>query len=156
MRRLISILVLSIFFVSCDKMPFVSSHKGRQVVDTIINYSKIDESPAFEACKQIFGNERTRCFRIQMRDLVTRHLKNLKLTSEHKLDTIFTINLMIDTTGTIHLAKNDFSVVFQNDVNDINNALDSIVALLPKLEPASKKDIYVNTVYKLPIRIYSK
>ena len=122
--------------------------------DTFVDFSRVDVSPAFKECQELLENtDKTNCFRANMRYRFTKALKAIKIGSDNEVDETITVILVINNKGKMTVTDILSSKKFKRNIPEFSRILDSIVSETPKLFPATKRGIPVNTEYKLPIKI---
>ncbi|QXP60294.1 M56 family metallopeptidase [Olleya sp. HaHaR_3_96] len=117
-------------------------------VELDVPFSKLDQSPMFEACQSITGkSQQKKCFS----DQVTRHVAtnfNIKLGKDLGLEKgVKRINVMfrIDKQGLV------YDVKARAPHPDLETEAIRVINTLPKITPAMHEGKTVNVTYALPI-----
>lgn len=144
--------ILVVILSSCS---FLEADKTNNtiVLDTIIDFTSVDLSPAFLNCESLIDDDRTVCFRQTMQDKMTLGLKDLSLVLEDELQETVMVVLTINSKGSVSLKKVIYPVYFEEKNIRFDHAIEKAIESLPKLAPAIKKGIPVATEYKLPVNI---
>lgn len=144
-----------VLFVSCD---YFSSSKNRnaQPLDTIVDFTKVDVSPSFKMCDKLIDDAKTKCFRANIHQQLTKNFKQIELTTEEDFNELINVNLLIDKQGEVSLKEITTSDLLQKLLPDLEVCIEKSISSLPKLSPAIKRGIPVTTQYKLPIKIKTK
>lgn len=145
-------LITILLFVSCDF--FSSSKKNKdQMIDTVIDFSKVDVSPSFSVCKNLMDEAKTNCFRKEIQQRITKELQLYNFVSNELIDEVVLIDLQISSKGKFELKD----ISSSNNIKEYLPKLDSVIRQsikkLPKITPGFKRGIPVSTQYQLPIRI---
>ena len=154
MRINYALFFIVFLLISCDYFPF--SAKEKQGLDTVIDYTQIDQSPTFPNCIQFQNKERAQCFREELQRRIASTLHSVHFTVVEELEETVYVHLVVSNQGKVQLKGIESS----SQVNDKLPALDSLVHAsiqqLPYIQPATKKSFTVTTQYKLPIKISVK
>ncbi|NVK52957.1 MAG: hypothetical protein HWD85_08485 [Flavobacteriaceae bacterium] len=128
-----------------------------QEVDTIINFTSVDASPTFNACKDIIDKEaKSNCFRTQLYKQVSVQLAKHRLVAKNPVDEMIQLEVIINSKGEIAIKKIESSSLIRENIIGLDSILNLSVKALPKIFPAIKRGIPVTTLYKLPIQIQVK
>ncbi|WP_075341057.1 energy transducer TonB [Tenacibaculum agarivorans] len=141
---------------SCDYISGKVNTSDSIANDTIVDFSTVDVSPWFKECSELLEDEKTNCFRTNVREKFTEELKLHDISSEQFINEVVTVILIIDKEGNMQVQDIDLSELIQEQIPQLPDVLDDIVANMPKLYPAIKRGIPVTTQYKLPINIKTK
>ncbi len=154
MRVVIFLLVL----ICCTSCRFFSLDisRNQQILDTIINFSKVDVSPSFSECKDKIDKAKNDCFRITIHQKIAASLAEYQLEIKDSIDEIIHVELLISSAGKINLIIINSSAKIQKELPRLDSLLKISVEGLPAIFPAIKRGIPVNTQYSLPIRIQLK
>jgi len=119
-----------------------------------INWKEVTVYPSIEECKGLTNKEQAReCFFTNITKIIQEKL-DIDVISLH-YPGVDTINVKITVSS---VAKITFEPQFPNDIHvDLKTKIDSIIQNrltgFPKIEPAQKEGIPVNTQFILPIVI---
>lgn len=149
------LILVCILFSSCEFFNF--KKKGnQQLIDTIVDFSKIDSSPFFLECKDKIDEDRLTCFRTTIHHKLSKNLAAHKIIIKDSIDEVLEVFLSIDSKGSIKLKDVYLSDNIKHQIPNIDSLLKVSVEKLPKIYPALKRSIPVTTQYRLPIRIQYK
>ncbi|CAL2105813.1 hypothetical protein [Tenacibaculum sp. 190524A02b] len=139
-------------FSSCDYFSF-SSKPQPILIDTIVDFTKVDNSPAFIACRNLIDTEKTNCFRKELHRKIANYLTSVNFTVEETIDETIFLHLQISNKGVILLKEIEASSYTLEQIPALDSLLKASIQKLPTITPATKRGIPVNTTYKLPIKI---
>jgi hypothetical protein len=150
------VVFLMIFCTSCENFPF-SKKQQKPVLDTIINFNEVDFSPSFKICDSIIEKEaKSDCFRTTIHQKIGEELQKQFFTIKDYVDEIVNVHLLIDAKGVVKLEQMEASEIIKEQLPTLDSLLAISIEHLPKIYPAIKRGIPVNTKYILPIRIQLK
>ena len=132
---------------------FFSKSNTDQALDTIIDFTKVDVSPSFNVCKRLLDKAKTDCFRINIQKFFIKRLQELNLIADNRIDETVYVVLTVNEKGRVSLKELVLSDAMLSHFPTIDLSIKEMVMDLPKLSPALKRGIPVNTEYKLPIHI---
>jgi hypothetical protein len=148
--------VLVIFCTSCDKFSF-SKNKDLQDLDTIVDFTSVDFSPSFKICDSIIDKkEIASCFRNTIHQKIGAELQKHYLTVKDSINEVIYVDVLISSKGEIIFDETSTSENIKEQLPKLDSILKESVKNLPKIHPAIKRGIPVNTKYRLPIRILLK
>lgn len=150
---------LFLFILICTSCKYFNLNKKSvlQEVDTIINFTSVDASPTFNACKDIIDKEaKSNCFRTQLYKQVSVQLAKHRLVAKNPVDEMIQLEVIINSKGEIAIKKIESSSLIRENIIGLDSILNLSVKALPKIFPAIKRGIPVTTLYKLPIQIQVK
>lgn len=151
-RLLFSFLLIITVGTSC-KRNIDASTDDLQVLDTIVDFSKVDVSPYFKICEKLLKEEKNKCFRLNIHKYFTQELKKLELTSKESINENIAVILLVDKKGNLSLKELHVSENITTMFPDLEASIIQIIERLPQLYPALKRGIPVTTEYNLPINI---
>ena len=143
---------MMITYTSCKDV-LTNKDNGGQVLDTLVNFTKVDTSPYFKVCENLLDEAKTNCFRMNVHKQITKHLQSLNLSFEEEEAFEMTVVLTINNTGNVSLKNILCASTFNKEVAVLKREINLAISNLPKLNPALKRGIPVATEYKLPIKI---
>lgn len=151
--RILALLLLLVLNTSCKYFTF-EKKSNLQAIDTIIDFSSVDASPTFLACKDFIEKEaRNNCFRTTIHKNISENLAKHQLEAKKPINEIISIDVIINNEGIVSVK----SVLSSDRIKASIKGLDSIigisVAALPTISPATKRGIPVATQYRIPIQI---
>lgn len=150
--RFFSFCLLLLLTTSCS---YFSSNKKveGQVLDTIVDFTKVDVSPSFSVCDKLIDEAKTKCFRANMHQQLTKRLRNFSFPINEIIDETIIVVLLINQSGKVSLQEVQSSDFIQEQIPDLLEFIEKSIDSLPKLQPAIKRGIPVVTQYELPIQI---
>lgn len=149
------LIIVCVLFSSCEFFNF-KKIENQQVIDTIVDFSKVDTSPSFVECKDKIDRERLACFRSTIHQKLSENLAIHQIKVKDSIDETISVFLSINSKGNISLKEVVSSDNIKTQISSIDSLLKISVDKLPKISPALKRSIPVNTEYQLPIRIIFK
>ncbi len=154
--RFASFCLLMLLCTSCEFFSFKKKSQ-LQEVDTIINYSAVDVSPKFDACKKLIDQEAiSNCFRTRIYNFLSQSLTQHKIEVRKPIDEEVKVEVIIDRKGNVSVKRIIASDLVKETIQNFDSLVTISVAKLPKLSPAIKRGIPVTTQYQIPIRIQVK
>jgi len=146
-------------FSSCDLIsPNKSSFDNFAILDTVVDYNKVDVYPLLKECNNCDTSlKQNQCFENEF-------VKNLeKITKKNKIeinkkvnDTVF-VDILIDNTGKISVAKIYQSPELLKTIPKFDSLIHQSIAQLPiAIQPSLKRGIPVNVKFKLPVVVSLK
>ncbi len=138
-------------FSACNY--FIPVDKNSQTLDTIIDFESVDLSPSFFICDALSGEDRTNCFRTKLQEKIANALQKHALTVEEDIDEMITVFLTINRKGKVELKEIKRSQLLKETLSSLDSLIDLSIKRLPRVSPAIKRGIAVNTEYQLPIRV---
>ncbi|TDQ22877.1 hypothetical protein [Tenacibaculum caenipelagi] len=150
--RYVLLLILVLLCTSCDFFSFTNKNK-EQAVDTIIDFTKVDVSPAFNKCKNLLNEAKTNCFRKEIHERIADKLQRYNFITHVAVDEEILINVVINPEGNFQLKNIQTSSIIKEQLPDLEKTIQAIINELPKVSPAIKRGVIVTTQYQLPIKI---
>lgn len=141
--------------VSCSYFSS-DAKKQTQLLDTIVDFTKVDVSPSFTICDSLIDDEKTACFRKEIHNRFAEELLKHPIKITDSINEVVTVFLLIDAKGKVSLKNIQSSEVIQKEIPMLDSLLIVSVNNLPVLQPAIKRGIPVATQYQLPIKIQLK
>ncbi len=139
--------------LSCSYVESAFQKTPTPVLDTVVDFKSVDTSPSFPACDSLLGAAKTSCFSIVLHQRFSENLAQHSLRSKDSIDTVISIDLLIDTQGVILVKQVHATTKLLELLPTLDSLLRKSVQELPKVYPAIKRGIPVATQYQLPIRI---
>ncbi|CAL2102718.1 conserved protein of unknown function [Tenacibaculum sp. 190130A14a] len=143
--------LLILLTYSCNK--FSSSGKHKLQLDTIIDYTKVDVSPAFVNCDHLEGNAKAKCFENELQEKVHEELIKHAFSVKEDIDETVLLIIQINKKGKVKLEEIQSSNNIKSKFPNLDSILKKSIEKLPIITPATKKGFPVITEYTLPIRI---
>lgn len=154
MQKIVTYLFLSLLFSSCYLFNNSKKKIIEQEIDTI-NFSEVDVYPSFKICDSIINNEdKKKCFQITIHQYLSQNLKTLMVSSiSSKINEKIIIYISIKKNGEITLDEIVCSDYLKKEFPELNQILIHSINQLPRVFPALKRGIPVNSQYQIPIKI---
>ena len=146
---------LLLLITSCD---FLSPPKqgNLQAYDTIVDFTKVDVSPAFNRCRSLSEEEKSKCFREEIHERFTNSLQEYLFVIQEGIEEEVLIDLLINAEGKFILKNITASKDVNQQLPELDSILKSTIEKLPQIQPATKRGIPVATQYHLPLKIQTK
>lgn len=156
--RLILSFCFLIFCASCEflekKLP---AQFGTDTIDTIVNYTRVDQHPVFPKCKDLINtDEKNRCFINQLYNHIAQDLLKDTYGVSNCVNETIIVNVKIDADGSCQFLKIESSDQVQYLIPRLEKEVKKSIARLPELLPAIKRGIPVSTVYQIPVVVKLK
>ena len=153
-KRIVSYLFILLLLASCEyySPTTTTSNADLQVLDTVVDYSKIDIYPIFYDCEDFSEDDNQKgCFEASLSKRLSEILHKNNLKVKEPVNDTTHINLFIDKTG----KANVLNIRSPDSISKYLPTLDSVirqsVAKLPTMKPAVKRGILVKSQYSLSI-----
>lgn len=154
--RVLTFLVIIIFFYSCNKFSF-EKNKKTKVLDTVGYFSEVHSSPSFKECDSIINKKRKEdCFRKTIHLKIKEGLQKHTFTIKDSISETVFVDLLINTKGKITLDTIQLSEYTRTQLPNLYNIITFSIENLPVITPANKRGMRVTTKYRLPIKIELK
>ena len=142
-------LVILLFFLSvgCNKIIKKATNEEDVYQKKIneIDWATITAYPAMEACDSIIDKERRGlCFYKTLNDTLENRFKKEKISTNK--DSVL-LKVFISNKGIITIEDTDSLKTLNTDV------LNKITTSFPKIEPANKHGIFVNSSFQMKVRV---
>lgn len=152
--------LLFLFLLSACKQPInVPFLNNSLELDTVIDYTKVDQPPLFLNCKEQESNEHAfRCFQEQIIKEVTEviSLTINKTTQLELLGEEIRLKIAVSQDGKCSLDSIYSNTLTQNLRSQIGDLIDSKLVSIKVLRAATKRGIPVKVKYELPIYFQTK
>ena len=114
-----------------------------------------DQSPSYEECDGLLGDENLDCFKEIIIKNITYALDQYNFVTPETLDQVVVFVIEIDLEGYFSLAEVEDEYDVISEIGNLYSELEGIVSGLPQALPAIKTNvgIKVKSQLKLPIRI---
>lgn len=155
MKRLIYFLL----FLGVSSCSFFESQQKRtqeQIDEKMlgIDWSTVDSYPLFDSCDEgVTKDEQKKCFEETLASHFQETLSEFEFTLTDKESEIVEVIFVIDIMGRINVIniEKDASVLTQ--MPEFDGVITQSLKNLPKLAPAIKQAIPVNTKYRIPVQL---
>jgi hypothetical protein len=152
--RLVALIIILALNVSCDlRSGRRNALLKEMATDTIINYNSVDVYPLFLDCNNCDTSEKQNlCFEMEMARRLQRAFSESDLdVGEFVSDTVL-VDILVNDQGHISIAGIHRSQNIKEPLPELDSLLHRSVAALPDvIQPALKRGIPVNSMYKLPV-----
>ena len=149
--RNLSLLISFCLLVSCD---FINTKKVspddivREEIQSI-DWNDVDRYPLFESCDETAPREEQKaCFREEFVQHFYKTLSNHQLVVRRNLTDTVKVQLLINNKGDVSIDK---SKTTEELLPALDGLMELTVSRLPKVYPALKRDIPVNTRVVMPV-----
>nr|WP_299030961.1 hypothetical protein [uncultured Tenacibaculum sp.] len=153
--RCLIFLISILLATSCDFFSYSKTGK-LQAVDTIVDFTRVDVSPAFSKCKNLLDAAKANCFREEIHTRVANSLQEHQFVTDIGIDEEVVIDVLIDAEGKCRLKNITASETITEELPELENLIKSAIEKLPQIQPATKRGIPVVTQYHLPLKIQTK
>lgn len=150
--RCVVFLFCALLYSSCDFFSYLKKDNS-QVVDTVVDFTKVDEYPAFNKCKDLLDKAKANCFRKEIHKRITTSLQQHNFVTKNSLDEEVLIDILINKEGKFVLTEVTASSVVMTQLPELDSIIKLAIEKLPRIAPATKREIPVVTKYQLPIKI---
>ncbi|MBA6155899.1 hypothetical protein H3Z83_05110 [Tenacibaculum sp. S7007] len=147
---------LSIFICASCNYLSLEKKQNTQTTDTIVDFTRVDVSPSFNKCKNLFDDAKTNCFRNEIQKRIAISLKQHHFVTENFIDEVVFLDVFITNKGEFRFLNTSSTESLKVELPKLDSILQKSVKDLPRISPAIKRGIPVSTQYQLPIRILTK
>ncbi len=113
-----------------------------------ITFEEVDEHPYFPNCNEFDGENNLNCFYGELKKHLLSDLETSSIKIENKQQALLQIH--INQLGEISLMGLDLAL---KDSTEFQNLLEKQIQKMPKIFPAQKRGLLVNSVYEIPIEL---
>jgi len=151
---LILLLATSCQFFETDK---ISSDTFYEEEIKAIDWEQVDRYPAFSNCEQFSEKEEQKhCFETTLSRYVHEFVASKNLVTQTDLNSTIQMNFTISNLGEISNLSIVMDSTIQKKIPRLKEWLTHSIDSLPKLLPAYKRGIPVETKFQLPVLIKSE
>lgn len=154
--RLVVLIFVLVLSISCDlRSGRRNALLKKMATDTIINYNAVDVYPLFLDCNNCDTSEKQNlCFEMELARRLQRAFSESILEANGLETDTLLVDILVDDQGHISIAEIHKSRQMSEPIPELDSLLFRSVASLPDvIQPALKRGIPVNSMYKLPIVI---
>jgi len=155
LRRIIYFLFLVLFLTSCDyfsSQTTSNSNSNLQVLDTLIDFTKVDVYPIFSDCENYSESDnQKKCFELTLTEKLSASLQQNELKVKQRVNDTTLIDILIDNTGKASVVNINSPENIIIQLPRLDTIIRQGVAALPTMKPAVKKGILVNSQYRLSV-----
>ncbi len=158
LRRILSFLFLILFLASCDYFASSSSSTSStsesniQVLDTLIDFTKVDVYPIFSDCENYAENDnQKKCFELTLTQRLSESLQENELKVKERVNDTTLIDILIDNTGKASVVAINSPESILNQLPTLDSIIRQSISDLPSIKPAVKRGILINSQYRLAV-----
>ena len=153
-KRIVSYFFVFLLLASCEYFSptTTTSNSNLQVLDTIVDYTKIDVYPIFYDCEDYSeDNNQKGCFEASLSKRLSEILHQNNLKVKEVVNDTTQIDLYIDKAGKAKVVDIRSPESISKYLPTIDSVIRQSVAKLPIMKPAIKMGILVKSQYSLSI-----
>ncbi len=156
LRQVLGIFFLSFLLVSCDYSLSTKTasdvESNLQVIDTLIDFTKVDVYPIFSDCENYSENgNQKKCFELTLTKKLASSLQKNELKVKERVNDTTLIDLLIDNTGKASVVQIHSPKSITQQLPQLDSIIRQSISTLPSIKPAVKKGVLVNSQYRLSI-----
>ncbi|MEX2380404.1 MAG: hypothetical protein WD530_06655 [Vicingaceae bacterium] len=156
MKRCVFLLFLAVLWSSCDT--FLNQKKtSEEFLEEelkTITWDEVDTYPLFPDCDERESKTtQQRCFETTLHKHLNSFIKNQELVSNEVIDDTLLIQLSISKESEVVITEISGDSLTFETFPELQDQLYKSIASLPKIEPALKRGVPVNTMFVLPLVI---
>jgi len=154
LRRISGFLFLGLFLASCDYFSsnLSTTKSDLQVLDTFIDFTKVDVYPIFSDCENFSENDNQKnCFELTLTQKLSVSLQENELKVKEHINDTTLIDILIDNTGKASVVNINSPENIINQLPKLDTVIRQSIAKLPTIKPAVKRGIFVNSQYRLAV-----
>ncbi len=155
-RQAIPLFLLFSFLNSCNyfNSSKVSKNNNLSVIDTVIDYTKVDVYPIFAECENFSENDnQKKCFEQTLIKKISTSIQKNKLIVTKVVNDSILIDVLIDKTGKTSIVKINQLEDIANQLPKIDSIIRQSITDLPSVKPAIKRGVFVNSQYRIAILV---
>lgn len=148
-------LLVLLTLLSCDRInSFTASFfQKKEPVD----FSQVDRYPLFKNCDPLLSYQETKdCFELRFHEKINQRIQNLKFKTELFYADTLLLKFSIDNTGHFKCLEVDISNRSKKNFPSLSSEIQRIIHGFEPVIPAQKRDIPVETRYKIPVVLETK
>ncbi|KSA15158.1 MAG: hypothetical protein ABJF56_08375 [Maribacter dokdonensis] len=155
MKRVIYFLVL-ILISSCSFFDSKQKRTQELINEELrhIDWNSVDSYPFFYSCDEAVTKDQQKiCFEETLISHFQETLNDFEFTLTDKESETVDVIFVIDTLGRIRVSNIEKNVLVLDQMPEFDGVVTQSLKNLPKLAPAIKRGIPVNTKYRIPIQL---
>jgi hypothetical protein len=122
------------------------------VLDTLIDFTKVDVYPIFSDCENFSENgNQKECFELTLTQKLSASLQENDLKVKERVNDTTLIDILIDNTGKASVVKINSPKSIINQLPKLDTVIRQSIADLPTIKPAVKRGIFVNSQYRMAV-----
>ena len=152
--RLLFAILFVLLFTTCDFIsPKYTSLQDLAILDTIIDYSRVDVYPLFHECNNCDTNEKQNlCFENELIKKLENSMNKHDFKASKPFKETIYADLLVDNSGNISLIKLQSTSKIKEEIPAFDSIFKYTIAHLPTLiQPSIKRGIPIKTQFKLPV-----
>ena len=130
----------------------VSSSSDLKLIDTIIDFTKVDVYPIFSDCENYAENDNQKeCFETSLIDKLTDSFSEHALTVKKKVNEKTSVDILIDQSGKAFTVAINSPEIIHEQLPTLDSIIRQSILDLPTMKPAVKRGIFVKSQYRLVV-----
>lgn len=154
LRRVFHFLFLLLFLTSCDYFSSDTSttKSNLQVLDTFIDFTKVDTYPIFSDCENYSENDNQKeCFELTLTQKLSTSFQKNELKVKKAVNDTTLIDILIDDRGKASVVHIHSPISIAKQLPKLDSIIRQSIAELPSIKPAVKRGIFVKSQYRLAV-----
>lgn len=156
MKSCVFLLFLVVLTSSCDSVLNQKKTSQEFLEEELktINWTEVDTYPLFPDCDESEPKiSQQRCFETTLHNHLKKFINNQDLVSSVEINDTLLIHLIISKESEVVITEISGDSLTFETFPELQNHLYKSIASLPKIEPALKRGVPVNTMFVLPLVI---
>ncbi|WP_123897441.1 hypothetical protein [Aureibaculum marinum] len=156
LKRTVSFLFFILLFTSCEYFSSnsTSSKSNLEVVNTVIDFTKVDTYPIFSDCENFAENDNQKeCFQNTLTQKLSESLNKADIKVQEAVNDTAWIDILIDNTGRASLVNVNSTNAIDEQIPDFKEILKVSIQRLPSMKPAVKRGIFVKSQYRMAVEV---
>ncbi len=153
MRKFVMLVSLC-FLCSCNWL-VSKEEKTKQIVDQemqSINWNEIDKYPLFDICDETVSKEKQKeCFERILLMHFSMALQDFDFVLDFEVNDTVYVDFIVSKEGLIEVQEVENSENIKNQLPEFNTLISTSLKELPKVSPALKRGVPVDTKFRVPI-----
>lgn len=149
----VPVVILLIFFISCDRSSSnTATVQNLKFLDTVIDYSSVDVYPLFSECQEIDNKQAQKsCFESALTELLAEKLHSIDYQVKETVNDSSYVDLLINSNGKARVSAINSPTIIKDNLPQLDSIIKQSVDELPIVKPALKRGIPVKSQYKLAV-----
>ena len=154
-RQVFIFLFLLVSLASCDyysSKKTSASKSNLQVIDTVIDFTKVDVYPIFSDCENYAESDnQKKCFELTLTNKLATALEKNKLKVKERVNDTALIDILIDNSGKASVVTINSPKSITTQLPKLDSIIRHSISQLPSVKPAVKRGITITSQYRLAI-----
>ncbi len=155
-KSVIGLLILSLFFYSCEYFETKKISSETFVKEEIksINWRDVDQYPIFKNCELVSNKEQQKsCFESTLSSYIYQSINSKETIVTTDLNETVTIDFIVDEKGKLMITSMIVDSLISAQIPLLEKNIKKVMDSIQPIAPAYKRGIPVKTSFQLPLEI---